>query len=54
MDNLRESLQEAEKPYYDTFISVMGRKPESMWDLMQGSAAIQESNNGFWKGVFGL
>lgn len=54
---LRNSLSEAEKPYYNAFISAMGRKPESMLDLMQGSAVIQQANkddSAFWNGVFGL
>jgi len=54
---LRDGLSEYDKQYYDAFVQAMGRKPETMMDLMQGSAVIQESNKQereFWKGVFGL
>jgi len=54
---LRECLAEAEKPMYDAFVMAMGRKPESMMDLMQGGAVIRETNKterDFWNGVFGL
>jgi hypothetical protein len=56
-NTLRESLSEHDKQYYDAFVQALGRKPESMMDLMQGSAVIRESNKKereFWSGVFGI
>lgn len=53
----REALYESEKPYYDAFVAAMGRHPETLMELMQGSAMIQEKNKRerkFWDGVFGL
>lgn len=54
---LRDSLSEHDKQYYDAFVQAIGRKPESMMDLMQGSAVIQQYNKQereFWSGIFSI
>lgn len=52
-DSFRDSLHEAEKPWYDIFLQSMGRKPECMWELMCWSASRQYQNQGTGGIMFG-
>lgn len=57
IDQFRESLSAVEKPTYDAFIGIEGRKPESMWQLMQYGSIMEKQRKEhatFWAGVFGL
>lgn len=51
--SLRRALIPEDQRWYDVYVSAYDRHPETMWELMNGAAALQQQTSSLCNALFG-